>query len=245
MRAYNGAVPGVVVESCVDSLEAAIASVAGGADRIELCANLDAGGTTPAPSLVEAVTRAVSVPVMVMVRPRGGDFVYTPDEADALRRDVAAVRAAGAHGVVTGALTRERGVDMPLMHALVTAAAPLAVTCHKAFDAARDLDAALEQLVALGIRRVLTSGGANTAVDGAATLRRLVQRAAGRVTVIAGGQVRASTVGALLAATGVREVHARIIREPASADAAVRARWAADVAALVAASRAGSGVHPA
>lgn len=173
---------------------------------------------------------------MVMVRPRGGDFVYTPDEAEALRRDVAAVGAAGAHGVVTGALTREGGIDMPLMHVLVAAAAPLPVTCHKAFDAARDLDAALEQLVALGIRRVLTSGGATTAVRGATTLRRLVQRAAGRVTVMAGGQVRASSVGALIAATGVTEVHARIIRESAPADAAAQARWVTDVAALVAAS---------
>lgn len=225
----------MLVESCVDSLDAAVASAEGGAARIELCARLDVGGTTPDPALVSRVAAAVPVPVMAMVRPRGGDFVYGPAEIDALLRDVAAMRAAGAHGLVFGALTRDGAIDVPLMRVLVQAAGRLPVTCHRAFDDARDLDLALDALVELGVARVLTSGGAPTAAEGAPALARLVARASGRLAVMAGGTVRASNAGALVAATGVTEVHARLVREPGPADAITRARWTADVAALVAA----------
>lgn len=226
---------GALVESCVDSFEAAIASAAGGAARLELCAHLEVGGTTPDPALVSRVAASVPVPVMAMVRPRGGDFVYGSDEIERLLRDVAAMRAAGAHGLVFGALTGAGAIDMPLMRALVQAAGPLPVTCHRAFDEARDLEQALDALVELGVTRVLTSGGAPTAAEGTPALARLVARASGRIVVMAGGTVRAGNAGALVAATGITEVHARLIREPGPADAATRARWTADVAALVAA----------
>jgi copper homeostasis protein len=225
----------VIVESCVDSLDAALASEAGGAHRLELCARLDVGGTTPDPSLVAAVVAAVRIPVVTMVRPRGGDFVYDTNELSAMARDVTRMREAGAHGIVTGVLTGAGAINAPLMHVLVRMAGPLPVTCHKAFDEVRDLDAALDTLIGLGVRRVLTSGGAATATEGTEALARLVQRAAGRLTIIAGGSVRASNVRALVEATGVAEVHARIIREAGPADASTRARWAAEVAALVAA----------
>lgn len=226
-------VPRVIVESCVDSLDAALASEAGGADRLELCARLDVGGTTPDPSLVAAVVAAVRIPVVAMVRPRGGDFVYDTNELSAMARDVTRMREAGAHGIVTGVLTTSGAVNAPLMHVLVRMAGPLPVTCHKAFDEVRDLDAALDTLIGLGVRRVLTSGGAATATEGTATLARLVQRSAGRIAIVAGGTVRVSNVRALVDGTGVAEVHARIIREPGPADPSMRARWTADVAALV------------
>lgn len=225
----------VLVESCVDSLDAALASAAGGADRLELCSRLDVGGTTPDPSLVAAVVAAVRIPVMAMVRPRGGAFVYDTNELSAMARDVTRMREAGAHGIVTGVLTSAGTINASLMHVLVRMAGPLPVTCHRAFDEVRDLDAALDTLIGLGVRRVLTSGGAATATEGAATLARLVQRSAGRIAILAGGTVRASNVRALVDATGVAEVHARIIREPAPADDAARSHWKADVAALVAA----------
>ena len=225
----------MIVESCVDSIDAALASAAGGAHRLELCANLDVGGTTPDPELVAAVVAAVRIPVVAMVRPRGGDFVYDTDALSAMARDVTRMRAAGAHGIVTGVLTNAGTINAPLMHVLVRMAGPLPVTCHRAFDEVRDLDAALDALIGLGVSRVLTSGGAPTAADGAPALARLVRRTAGRIAVLAGGTVRASNVRALVEATGVTEVHARIIREPGPADAATRARWSADVAALVAA----------
>lgn len=225
----------MIVESCVDSIDAALASEAGGARRLELCARLDVGGTTPDPALVAAVVAAVRIPVVAMVRPRGGDFVYDPVELSAMVRDIGRMREAGAHGIVTGVLTASGTINVPLMHVLVRMAGPLPVTCHRAFDEVRDLDAALDSLIGLGVTRVLTSGGAATATEGTETLARLVQRSAGRITILAGGTVRASNVRALVDATGVAEVHARIIREAGPADASTRARWTADVAALVAA----------
>lgn len=225
----------MIVESCVDSLDAALASEAGGAHRLELCARLDVGGTTPDPALVAAVVAAVRIPVVAMVRPRGGDFVYDTNELSAMARDVTRMREAGAHGLVTGVLTSNGTVNAALMHVLVRMAGPLPVTCHKAFDEVRDLDAALDTLIGLGVTRVLTSGGAATAAEGTDALARLVQRAAGRVAIIAGGTVRASNVRALVDTTGVAEVHARVIREAGPADASMRARWTAEVAALVAA----------
>lgn len=227
--------PAVLVESCVDSLDAACASAAAGAGRLELCDHLDVGGTTPAPALVSAVVAAVDVPVHVMVRPRGGSFVYDPDEVRRMLADIDAVRAAGAHGIVAGGLTAGCRIDAALMAEFVDRARPLPVTCHRAFDDAADLDAALEALIGAGVVRVLSGGGPGTAAEGIAVLARLVGRAAGHLAVMAGGNVRPHNVRALVASTGVAEVHARIIREPGPADAFTRARWTADVAALVAA----------
>lgn len=236
--------PPIVVESCVDSLDAAIASAAGGAHRLELCANLEVGGTTPDPSLVAAVVAAVTIPVYVMVRPRGGSFVHASAEIESMARDLVAAKAAGAAGVVAGALTADGAIDAAALRRLVALAHPLPVTCHRAFDEAADLDAALDAVIDAGVARVLTSGGAPTAVEGTDTLARLVTRAGGRVAIIAGGQVRAHNVRAIIAATGVREVHARIIREPGPADAATRDRWRRDVAALVGAAAQASGASP-
>jgi copper homeostasis protein CutC len=227
----------VVVESCVDSLDAAVASAEGGAHRLELCANLEVGGTTPALALVRAVVAAVAIPVCVMVRPRSGSFVYTPEELASMVGTIEAVKATGAAGIVTGVLTPAGAIYGAMMRPLVALAHPLPVTCHRAFDEAPDLDAALDALIAIGVSRLLTSGGAPTAAEGAGTLARLVRRAEGRVAVIAGGQVRAHNVRALVEATGVREVHARIIREPGPADAATLERWRRDIAAFVAAAK--------
>lgn len=230
----------MLFESCVDSLDAALASVAGGARRLELCAHLDVGGTTPDAGLVREVVEAVPVPVFTMVRPRGGAFVYGEAEVDAMVRDIRLMRAAGAHGLVFGALRADRTVDDAVMRRLLSHARPLPVTCHKAFDETPDLLAALDTLVTLGVDRVLTSGGRPTAAEGAAMLAALVARAGEAITIVAGGRVRADTVAALLWQTGVREVHARVIREPAPADALMRERWRRDVAALTTAAKSGS-----
>jgi len=227
----------VLFESCVDSLDAALASVAGGARRLELCAHLEVGGTSPDPLLVSQVVAAVPVPVFAMVRPRGGNFVYDAAEVDAMVRDIRAIRAAGAHGLVFGALRRDHTLDETIMRRLLSHARPLPVTCHKAFDQTPDQAAALATLIALGVDRVLTSGGAATACEGAATLAALVARAGDAITVVAGGRVRAGTVAALVRDTGVSEVHARVVCEPGPADTDIRGRWQAEVAALVAAAQ--------
>lgn len=207
----------VLVEACVDTVGSAVAAEAGGAGRVELCAALGEGGTTPSPGTVALARERLTIPLFVLVRPRGGDFLYDADDVEVMRRDVAAARAAGADGVVLGALTADGRVDAAVTRALVDAARPMRVTFHRAFDVARDQAEALEALVALGVDRVLTSGGAPSAAAGTARLTALVRRAGGRIAVLAGGGVRAENAAALVAATGVREVHVRGAARVASA----------------------------
>jgi copper homeostasis protein len=222
-------------ESCIDALDAALASARGGAGRVELCARLDVGGTTPDAGLVAQCVAAVAIPVFVMIRPRGGAFVYDRDEMAAMEAGIAAARAAGAHGVVFGALRPDATIDAESMRRLIDRARPLPVTCHKAIDATRDPLEALDALLALGIDRVLTSGGADTAAAGAATIARMVARAGDALVVMAGGSVRAHNVAALVRETGVREVHARVLPfgAPAVQDADAIAAWAAQISAVV------------
>ena len=206
--------PGVLFESCVDSLESAIASARGGADRIELCANLDVGGTTPDADLIQRCAEAAAVPVFVMIRPRGGAFCCDADDLRAMARDIRQAARAGARGLVFGALTAGGTIDIDAMRRLVDAARPLPVTCHRAFDDTRDLHEALDVLLELGVDRVLTSGGAHAAAEGAAAIADLVRRAGDALTVIAAGGVRARNVADLVRHTRVREVHARLLNNP-------------------------------
>lgn len=201
--------PSVLVEACVDAIDAAREAEQGGAGRIELCGELLQGGVTPSAGLIEAVKAKVKIPVCVLIRPRTGDFLYSDDEVDVMRRDIAVCKALGVAGVVLGALTTEGDVDEARMKALIESAQPMTVTFHRAFDFARDRERALDVLVALGVERVLTSGGAATALEGAAELSRLVHRAAARVVVMAGGSITPANVADVVRSTGVREVHVR------------------------------------
>ncbi|MHB1297576.1 MAG: copper homeostasis protein CutC [Gemmatimonadaceae bacterium] len=202
--------PLILVEACVDTAELAMAAESAGASRLELCGPGE-GGLTPPPALLQQVMLRSQVPVHVMVRPREGDFVYTTAEFAAMRRDVVAARDAGAQGVVFGALRADDSLDLARMRELVQLARPMRVACHRAFDRTPDPDAALDALMALGVDLVLTSGHARTAAEGATVLARHVQRAGGRITILAGGSIRAGNASALLRATGLllREVHAR------------------------------------
>jgi copper homeostasis protein len=226
-------------ESCIDSDAAADASARGGAGRVELCARLDLGGTTPAAAIIERCVAAARIPVFVMIRPRGGGFVYAPGEVAAMEADLAMATVAGAQGVVFGALRADATIDMDAMRSLIDRARPLPVTCHKAIDAARDPIEALDALLELGVDRVLTSGGAETAAAGAPILARMVARAGDALVVMAGGGVRAHNVAALVQATGVREVHAKVL--PAgvtgAADPATLSGWADQIGAVVGALR--------
>ncbi|HVX38584.1 MAG TPA: copper homeostasis protein CutC [Gemmatimonadaceae bacterium] len=206
----------VLVEACVDSVASAAAAERGGARRLELCDNLDVGGTSPSVALVRAVKEAVAIPVFVMVRPRGGDFLFSPREHAAILASIPGLHAAGANGFVIGALTAEATVDEQQTRELVDACALSPVTFHKAFDIARDQAAELEALVRCGVSRVLTSGGAPTARDGVEALRALVRQAHGRIDVMAGGRVRAPNVREIVEGSGVREVHARCVGDEAT-----------------------------
>lgn len=164
---------------------------------------------TPSVATLDAVVREVVVPVHAMVRPRAGDFVYSADEFEAMRRALPRLREHGARGVVFGVLREDGRLDAERMGELVALCDGLRVVCHRAFDATPGADESLEQLVALGVHEVLTSGQAPTALEGAATLQRLLVRAAGRIEILAGGGVRPHNVRELLTQTGVHRVHAR------------------------------------
>lgn len=197
----------VTLEVLVDSVDAARAAVAGGADRLELCQNLFEGGTTPSAGLMAAVTAAVTVPVNVMLRPRGGDFCYSDSEFDVMERDLRVAREAGAAGVVFGILQPDGSVDQPRCAALIAAARPLSVTFHRAFDVAREPLAALEDLIRLGVNRVLTSGQEATVFEGAELIAQLITRSAGRIIVMPGGGIRERNVVRIRQQTGAREFH--------------------------------------
>lgn len=201
--------PAVVVEACVDAIDAAIEAERGGAARLELCGELLQGGVTPSAGLVAAVWDRIDIPLFVLVRPRPGDFLYSDDELDVMRRDIEQLKTLAADGVVIGALTADGDVDVERMRELIALARPMAVTFHRAFDFVRDQDAALDALLELGLDRLLTSGGAPTAVEGATRIAALAQRAGDRMIVMAGGSITAANVGRVVAATGVKEVHVR------------------------------------
>jgi copper homeostasis protein len=199
----------VLIEACVDSVPSALAAEAGGAGRVELCDNMIEGGTTPSAGTIAEAKARLRIPVFVMIRPRGGDFLYSDVEYGVMRRDIAHARALGADGVVLGLLDRDGAVDVERTRALREAARPLPVTFHRAFDVARDPDAALDALIGLGVERVLTSGQAATALEGAALIARLMQRAAGRIGILPGCGLDETNVREFVAETGAREVHVR------------------------------------
>lgn len=201
--------PPVLIEACVDSVESAVAAERGGAGRIELCDNLLDGGTTPSAGTIAECRRRVRIPIYVMIRPRGGDFLYSDVELAVMRRDIVQAEALGADGVVLGLLKRDGAVDAARTRALVALARPMDVTFHRAIDVCRDPVAALDALIAIGVDRVLTSGQAPTALRGAAVIRRLVERAAGRIAVLAGGGIDERNARRVLERTGVRELHVR------------------------------------
>jgi len=188
----------ILIEAAVESLDAALAAVEGGAHRLELCTDLAHGGTTPDLNLLHV---QLAIPVFVLVRPRAGDFVYTDAEHGTMLEQIARARSGGAHGIVTGDLILDRTRD------LIAAARPLPVTFHRAFDVFPDRSDALERLIELGVERVLTSGGAPSAPEGAEEIRRLVVQAKGRIEIMPGGGINPNNVARLAQQTGVREVH--------------------------------------
>jgi copper homeostasis protein len=212
----------IILEVCLDDLEGAISAESSGADRIELCAALDAGGITPSVGTVSSVLDSLtSMTVMVLIRQRAGDFVYSPGEVAAMVSDIHAMRGLPrAEGVilgfVIGALTPEGTVDEVVTAALVEACGMNPVTFHKAFDLTTDRSVALEILVTLGIKRVLSSGGASTVLEGSTALAQLVAQAGQRITILAGGGIREHNVLAVLAKTGVAELHFRAPKKLAS-----------------------------
>ena len=201
-------------EACCPSLEAVRAAFRTGARRIELCERLEIGGVTPSEELLRAALAATPLPVNVLIRPRGGDFVYDEAEVEAMLESIRLCRALGANGVVIGALTPSGAVDLPVMRRLVAAAkGGLSVTFHRAFDETADPAAALEDIIALGCDRLLTSGHAPDAFAGRAQIGALVRQAAGRIVVMAGCGVRPGNIGQIARETGAPEFHSSCISD--------------------------------
>lgn len=196
-----------LLEIAVDTLEDAIAAQRGGADRLELCADLAADGLTPSEDLLRAVRSAVSLPIFAMVRPRAGDFVYTDEEFAAMEQQVLYCTTLGADGIVTGILTNDRNIDSERTKRLVTLAHPLPVTFHRAFDAAGDPLAALDAVIATGATRLLTSGQQPNAFAGRELMRRLRERSEGKLGILPGAGIDRSNARHILEETGARELH--------------------------------------
>jgi copper homeostasis protein len=197
----------VLVEACVATVASALAAESAGAGRLELCADLVEGGVTPSIGMLMGVRKRVRLPLFVLIRPRGGDFLFDGDEREVMLRDIAEAGARGADGVVIGALDPDGRVDQALTRRLVEAARPMAVTFHRAFDLVREPARELETLIRLGIERVLTSGQAPSALLGSTAIAALVAQGAGRITLMAGGGINEANAARIVRETGVREIH--------------------------------------
>ena len=195
-----------ILEICVDSLEGVRISRDAGANRVELCASFTEGGITPSSGLIELAVRQ-NIPVNVLVRPRAGDFAYSSSEVEVMLEDVRVVKNLGVNGVAIGALTKNLELDLEMMKALIAAVSPLEITFHRAFDSVRDPLATLEQLIELGVHRILTSGQQASAELGIPLLKNLVKLARGRILIMPGANINASNAKRIWQETGARELH--------------------------------------
>jgi copper homeostasis protein len=202
----------LIFELCVETLEGALAAQASGADQVELCAGLSCGGITPPPELIAAIVRAVSIPVSVLIRPRFGNFDFSCEEYELMRRQVAEARSAGAAAVALGVLLPDCRIDVPRTRALMELACPMQVTFHRAFDEAPDLTAALENVISSGATCLLTSGGQLDVLAGAAMIGRLREQAGSRLRIMAGGGLRLENLAEVVRRSGVTMLHSSLTR---------------------------------
>jgi copper homeostasis protein len=199
-----------LLEICVESVPSAINAQTGGADRIELCDNLYQGGITPSAGKITLAKKHLHIPVFVLIRPRKGDFLYTPTEFDNLLEDIVLARQLGADGIVSGALLSDGNIDTARTRLMLQAAEGLPFTFHRAFDMCRDPLLAIDELAELGVQRILSSGQQPNAVLGFDNLRRFAQYAAGRISIMACGSLMPHNVGPLAEVPEIQEFHAAV-----------------------------------
>jgi len=209
--------PDFLLEICCDSVASALTAAANGADRIELCENLAQGGVTPSFGKVQLALELVDVPVFVLVRPRKADFLYTETEFQTMLYDIQHLKALGVQGIVSGVLLPDGQIDQRRTRQLIEAAHPLPFTFHRAFDMCLSPTDAIEQLIELGVQRILSSGAAPTALEGKRNLTTFAGQAAGRISIIACGELLPENIGAIAAIAGVQELHSAARRQVNSA----------------------------
>jgi len=197
----------MLLEACVNSAVSAIEAQKGGADRVELCENMADGGCTPSAGTIMLAKKHLSIPVFVMIRPRGADFCYSDEEYEIMKSDIRMAKELKADGVVFGILMADGRIDRKKMSELVKLARPMGVTCHRAFDMTRDPYEALEDLIKLGIDRVLTSGQADSALEGAPLIRKLIEKTRDRITIMPGHGIKEHNLKDIIRETGAGEYH--------------------------------------
>ena len=198
---------GFELEVCVNSMQSALAAQQGGANRIELCDNMAEGGTTPSAGMILQCKKLLNIPVFPIIRPRGGDFLYSEEEFGVMKLDIQFCRDAGCEGVVIGMLNADGSIDTDRCRELIALAGPMQITFHRAFDRCNDLAKGLEDIISLGCQRVLTSGGEVNAANAVPQLARLVHQAAGRISIMAGSGVNEDNISMLALQTGARQFH--------------------------------------
>ncbi len=196
----------MIIEICANSLTSALNAQAGGAGRVELCSELSLGGITPSAGMIELVRKKLKIDVFVLIRPRGGDFCYTSDEIEIIQKDIEFCKKVGCDGVVLGVLNPDGTIDIEIMKKLVELARPMQVTFHRAFDICKNPLNALDQIIDLGIERILTSGQQNLAIDGLSFLEKLIQQSQNRLIIMAGSGVNATNFSDFQK-IGIQEIH--------------------------------------
>lgn len=198
----------IILEIVCGNIESVMAAQEGGADRVELCANLGEGGITPSHGMIEAARKKLSIQLFVMIRPRAGDFLYSVEEFEIMKRDIEVCKELKADGVVFGILNVDGSIDKKRTKELVELSKPLPVTFHRAFDMTNDPLNALEDVIESGCQRILTSGSERTAMEGAEKISLLIKRAAGRIIIMPGCGIQPGNVASLMSITRASEVHA-------------------------------------
>ena len=197
----------MIIEIVVYNFESAVNAALGGANRVELCDNPGEGGTTPSLGMIEQVRKKINIDLFVMIRPRGGDFLYSKEEYEIMKRDVMVAKKAGADGVVFGILNSGGRIDTERCKELIQVAKPLGVTCHRAFDMTKDLSLSLEECITCGFDRILTSGGKLKAIDGVDAIKQLTVQADNRIGIMPGSGINESNVLEIISKTNASQIH--------------------------------------
>ena len=206
----------MILEACVNSAVSAVEAQKGGASRVELCENMHDGGTTPSAGSIRFARKHLHIELYVMIRPRGGDFLYTPEEFQVMKEDIRVAKESGADGVVFGILLPDGNMDLQRMKELVDLARPMGITCHRAFDMSADPFRAMEELVSLGVDRILTSGQQPGAPQGEQLIRDLIIKSAGRIIIMPGCGIKEHNIARLVQTTGASEIHVHLEKQEPS-----------------------------